>query len=838
MFLDDLSVKDKIEVLKELYKDIAELGVEGDTELAHINTFEANLLRKCGGSGTLNPNTGLPQYSKGGGGTPQATFQNTNQFSRIPDEVAPFASDVLTEAQDYYRMIMNQGYDPYTGAVTAPQTAEQTEAQAGLSALGRGAQGTALQQEALGLQRQQGEKFTPEVAQEYMSPYQRAVTDIEKRKATEDFDRNIMPRFEKQAVDAGGMSGLGSRAGVQAGILGEGLQTRLGEIEAKGLQSSFLNAQQQFQNQKAREAGQATQTAALGPAMFSQGLAQQGALQTVGEQKQTLGQKGLDEQYFKFLEQKAFPEEQLAKYSGFVYGNPLLAQRDVTSTAQAGRNFNQPSSGAQLLGAGLAGANAFRQIAPQNFNSFASAINPFKGGGGLSDIIYRQENGQTSPDDNESFIERSLRRDREFGNKALKFIRNIPEKLDRNLGTSAVKVLGPIYDVAGDVVTGVTGIDTPTAENVTGVKPFNFSRDILGEQDDVPVNNISMSNMQGTEGGPFLQPSLSSEELATLAEGTSEVGSGGVGLEGILGPKEDRQGVLTQDQIDARMRPDMYDPNVVRRRADERERSREGFYSKSDKERRSFNKSMADRRRSERDADYQRRRGLIGEADPMGTLLSQLSQSLLRTREDDGGFLSRVGEGLNRTTSKISEADKARNEKLLKVEDEFGKRRAEESEKEFEAEGQMLSRGEEREALALAREFKLEDKILGLPYAKQKQAIEIMLSNMSIKEKQARINLLNAQAAAEGRTELSPTETNAVIKMFDNNNAAIFGQGFVDGKPFPVIEEDLNKARQASLKIANSQGLEAANKDYMERARRIKDAYAAGKYAGNTPGKK
>ena len=405
MFLNDLSINDKIEVLKELYKNISELGIEGDTELAHINTFEANLLRKCGGSGTLNPNTGLPQYSKGGGGgTPQATFQNTNQFSRIPDEVAPFASDVLTEAQDYYRMIMNQGYDPYTGAVTAPQTAEQTEAQAGLSALGRGAQGTALQQESLDLQRQQGEKFTPEVAQEYMSPYQRAVTDIEKRKATEDFDRNIMPRFEKQAVDAGGMSGLGSRAGVQAGILGEGLQTRLGDIEAKGLQSSFLNAQAQFQNQKAREAGQATQTAALGPAMFSQGLAQQGALQTVGEQKQTLGQKGLDEQYFKFLEQKAFPEEQLAKYSGFVYGNPLLSQRNVTTTQQAGGGGAQaPSSGSALLGTGLAAAGAFKQIAPQTFgsigNTFRGALGFGKTGGGLSDIVYRAENGQTSPDD-------------------------------------------------------------------------------------------------------------------------------------------------------------------------------------------------------------------------------------------------------------------------------------------------------------------------------------------------------------------------------------------------------------------------------------------------------
>jgi hypothetical protein len=399
MFLDNLSVRDKVEVLKELYKDIAGLGVEGDTQLAHINTFEANLLVKYGGSGTLHPVTGLPQYKGGGGGTPQAVFQSTNQASRLPEEVAPFAEDVLTEAQDYYRMIMNQGYDPYTGAVIAPQTAEQEEAQAGLAALGRGGQGTALQQEALDLQRQQAQKFTPEVAQEYMSPYQRAVTDIEKRQAVEDFQRNVMPQFEAQAVGAGGMSGLGTRAGVQAGILGENLQRRLGDIEAKGLQSAFLNAQQQFQNQKQREAAQAQNIANLGPAMFSQGLAQQGALQSVGEQRQRLGQQALDEQYFKFLEQKAFPEEQLAKYAGFVYGNPLLAQRDVSTTASE-PGAQRPSTGQQLLGTGLAAASAFKQMAPQTFGSignvFRSAVG-LKTGGGLSDIIYRQEGGQTSP---------------------------------------------------------------------------------------------------------------------------------------------------------------------------------------------------------------------------------------------------------------------------------------------------------------------------------------------------------------------------------------------------------------------------------------------------------
>jgi hypothetical protein len=807
MFLDGLSVKDKIEVLKELYKDIAELGVEGDTELAHINTFEANLLRKCGGSGTLNPNTGLPQYSKGGGGgTPQATFQNTNQFSRIPDEVAPFASDVLTEAQDYYRMIMNQGYDPYTGAVTAPQTAEQTEAQAGLAELGRAGQGTTLQQEALDLQRQQGEKFTPEVAQEYMSPYQRAVTDIEKRKAVEDFERNIMPQFEAQAVNAGGMSGLGSRAGVQAGILGEGLQTRLGDIEAKGLQSAFLNAQQQFQNQKQREAGQATQTAALGPAMFSQGLAQQGALQTVGEQKQTQAQKALDEQYFKFLEQKAFPEEQLAKYSGFVYGNPLLSQRDVTSTAQAGRNFNAPSSGAQLLGTGLAAANTFRQIAPQTFGSFTSGVGSLFGaktGGGLSDIIERKE-GSAVVD----FIEAPERRQDPVGLYPGLRIRGQtpPEELRReaarlqmisdrtNLEQSR---LDENRQLQAAIRKGYVNDDyDPTGLGGTGPAPEGYM----------------------TEPMPSVALPANAEELATLAKRTSREGS-----YNMFGDRNQ----LTQDQIDARMRPDMYDPNVVRRRAEERERRREGFYGKSDKERRAFNKSMADRRRAERDADYQRRRELIGEADPIGTLLSQLSQSLLRTRDYDEttGIGARLAEGLGNTTSRLSEADKERRAKLLKVEDEFARRRAEESEKEFEAEGQLLSRGEEREALALAREFKLEDKILDLPYAKQRKALELINAGLKGEKLKAEIAKLEAEAGAG--TTLDASTAKALDDIFTTSAKTVIPNVFMDGVPLNSrINDAVNAAKKEARDIytAGNEDATAAGAHFTKRMQQLRAA--------------
>ena len=389
LVVDELETKDKVDLLKELYHDIAGKGIGGDTQLAHINPLEAALLRSFGGAGTLNTETGLPQYilSFGsGGGSPTAVYQDTMQTSRLAPEIAPYATDVLTEAQDLYRMVMDQGYDPYTGAMTAPQTAEQIAALSGTADLV--GTGRPLMEEGLNIQREQLEKFTPEVAQEYMSPYQQAVTEVEKRKAVEDFQQRIMPEFEKQAVSAGGMSGMGSRAGVQAALLGQGLGTQLGDIQATGLQKAYQDAQQMFGRQKQREAAAAQQISAAGPKMFDQGLREMGALGTVGEQKQALAQKGLDEQYYKWLEQKAFPEETLAKYSGFVYGNPLMSQRDVHTTYSAPA-AQGPSFGQQLLaGAGQA-ANIYRQAGSPSF---------FREGGGIASLVKRSNGGAVEED--------------------------------------------------------------------------------------------------------------------------------------------------------------------------------------------------------------------------------------------------------------------------------------------------------------------------------------------------------------------------------------------------------------------------------------------------------
>ena len=48
--------------IKTIAKDIAAMGRGGDTMLAHITPQEARMLRERGGSGTINPDTGLPEF--------------------------------------------------------------------------------------------------------------------------------------------------------------------------------------------------------------------------------------------------------------------------------------------------------------------------------------------------------------------------------------------------------------------------------------------------------------------------------------------------------------------------------------------------------------------------------------------------------------------------------------------------------------------------------------------------------------------------------------------------------------------------------------------------------
>ena len=110
-------IKLKIWLYNWLAKDLGKLGREGDTELAHVNTWEANLLKAHGGSGTINPVTGLREYKGGGGGQTQTTTQN------IDPAILPYITYGLDEAKTLYgadspEYYPDATYVPASGATT------------------------------------------------------------------------------------------------------------------------------------------------------------------------------------------------------------------------------------------------------------------------------------------------------------------------------------------------------------------------------------------------------------------------------------------------------------------------------------------------------------------------------------------------------------------------------------------------------------------------------------------------------------------------------------------------------------------------------------------------
>ena len=80
-------------------------------------------------------------------------------------------------------------------------------------------------------------------AEAYMSPYQQAVTDIEKREATR--SSNIMQQQQQaQAVQQGAFGG--SRSAIVEAERQRNLGQQLGDIQARGSQSAFQQAREQF----------------------------------------------------------------------------------------------------------------------------------------------------------------------------------------------------------------------------------------------------------------------------------------------------------------------------------------------------------------------------------------------------------------------------------------------------------------------------------------------------------------------------------------------------------------------------------------------------------------
>ena len=120
-------------------------------------------------------------------------------------------------------------------------------------------------------------QWSAETAQQYMSPYQQAVTDIAKREAQSEA-ASLNRQLSSQAAKAGAFGG--SRFGVEQALLGSKLATNLSDIQTKGSEAAYQAGLGQFNTEAAqRQAINLANQAALNQSgQFNASQAQAAAL--------------------------------------------------------------------------------------------------------------------------------------------------------------------------------------------------------------------------------------------------------------------------------------------------------------------------------------------------------------------------------------------------------------------------------------------------------------------------------------------------------------------------------------------------------------------------------
>lgn len=348
----------------------------------------------------------------------------------LADEIAPFMKDYLERESalaslrseglrdeegelvldDAGQPIDSGGYKAYTGQTIAEFTPEQLAAQSGLTSLagfettidpvtgertiertGPGLSGTRFQ-DAEALIRGQGEEFTGDVAERFMSPFQQAVIDIEKREAQQKFEQEVLPKLQAAQIGAGSFGG--SRGAILEAEAMRGQQQLLGDIQAKGSQSAYSAGLKAFESQKAREAGTASALMGLSPAQLGQQTRELQGLEKVGAVQQQQTQSALDELYKEFLEEQAFPEQVLDRMQGAAFGFPNLRQEVRQNPTTFGASpFQNLATNIGALGTGV--GNLFGQLGGKTAKRHGGVVSRREGG--LVPLIRRQMSGDTSP---------------------------------------------------------------------------------------------------------------------------------------------------------------------------------------------------------------------------------------------------------------------------------------------------------------------------------------------------------------------------------------------------------------------------------------------------------
>lgn len=369
----------------------------------------------------------------GSSGSSQPTQQNvTSTTTNLPEYAKPYFENLMNRAQS----ASYQEYTPYqdqrvagftpgqqavqqqTMGLQAPgqlDTASGLATASGLGSLQAGQYqagqfgSNQIGQPTLQNYQMQGpQTFGAEQAQQYMSPYFQNVLDVQKREAATDAQKAQL----MQNLGAARQGTYGGARQLLAGTERErALGQQMGDIQAKGTQAAYENAQSQFERDRAAQMGVGTQnlraqletqqlgtqsglqalmanqqadleaqkmaeqSRQFGGSLGLQGLAQANqsaqtltnigqaqqqtdlqrlqAQSSVGAQQQALEQQYMDTAYADFLRQRDYPMEQLSYYSNMLRGLPVGLGSTATTYAAP------PSMASQIGGLGLGAASLY-----------------------------------------------------------------------------------------------------------------------------------------------------------------------------------------------------------------------------------------------------------------------------------------------------------------------------------------------------------------------------------------------------------------------------------------------------------------------------------------------
>ena len=288
----------------------------------------------------------------------------STQLTDVPEVLRPYITSpggILPTAQTLLSKGYNETYgDPLKAAGLAgagrvagisPMQQQIGTELGGMATPTQFTQGTGAAQLGLGAL---GSMLSPEQTAMYMSPYQQNVIDVNKAEALRDAQKGLTAGNLASAKQ--GTYG-GARNALMMSEADRNLQTKLGNIQATGMQNAFDAAQKAQIAQAAGYTGLGQTLGQLGTAQQATDIDRLKTQGAYGDLQRATQQQQLDAQYQDLMTKLNYPVTNLETMNNLVRGVPL------TQTGSMGSQSTPPPSFAsQLAGMGLTGLSLYNMF--------------------------------------------------------------------------------------------------------------------------------------------------------------------------------------------------------------------------------------------------------------------------------------------------------------------------------------------------------------------------------------------------------------------------------------------------------------------------------------------